>query len=118
MYQLKYQKKSNDDTPGVSDFKLIVEDYPKIDVFIEYNEDAANVWEKYVYIKGISDLIQRRSEFNKIKADFYKYTVAIPVNVENIPPEVAGFRYVNRNSLPDYYNLKTGFKTEGELLLW
>jgi CRISPR-associated endonuclease/helicase Cas3 len=118
LYQLKYQKKSNDDTPGVSDFKLIVEDYPKIDVFIEYNEDAANVWEKYVYIKGISDLIQRRSEFNKIKADFYKYTVAIPVNVENIPPEVAGFRYVNRNSLPDYYNLKTGFKTEGELLLW
>jgi CRISPR-associated endonuclease/helicase Cas3 len=117
LYQLKYE--SDDEALGVSDFKLIAEDYPKIDVFIEYNEEAAQLWNEFVCLKNIPDLWARRLAFNRIKAAFYKYTVAVPVNIENIPPEVVGFRYVGGSSLYDYYDPKTGFKTKGELLfLW
>lgn len=116
LYQLKYE--SNDEALGISDFKLIAEDYPKLDVFIEYNEEAAQIWNEFASLKNIPDLWARRFAFNRIKAAFYKYTVAVPVNIDNIPPEVAGFRYVGQSSLYDYYDPQTGFKTKGELLLW
>ena len=54
----------------------------------------------------------------KIKSDFYNYVISIPVKAKNIPPEVLGFRYVNMESLNDYYDEKTGFKTKGEALIW
>lgn len=103
---------------NVADFKLIAEDYPKLDVFIELNEEAAAVWERFLQIKEIPELIERRLAFSRIKADFYNYTVAVPVNVENLPPEVAGFRYVNRNSLDDFYDRETGFKVRGTTAIW
>ncbi len=116
IYSLKY--KSEDESKGISDFKLIEEDYQKVDVFIELNNDAKNVWSKFEHIKEIRDLFERRLEFNKIKSDFYNYVISIPVKAKNIPPEVLGFRYVNMESLNDYYDEKTGFKTKGEALIW
>lgn len=116
VYSMKYT--SVDETPCISDFKLIDEDYPKLDVFIELNDEAAEIWRDYIRIKEIKDIIKRRLEFNKIKSDFYKYIVSIPMNVQNLPPEVAGFRYVNGNSLQDYYDEVTGFKCEGVTALW
>lgn len=116
VYSMKYT--SVDETPCISDFKLIDEDYPKLDAFIELNDEAAEIWQNYIRIKEIKNLIKRRLAFSEIKADFYKYTVSIPMNVENLPPEVANFRYVNRNSLKDYYDEYTGFNCEGVTALW
>lgn len=117
IYRLKYN--STDETKGIEDFKLIEEDYPKFEVFIELNDEAKDLWEKFTKIKEIKDLIERRIEFNKIKANFYKYVISIPVNVENIPPIINGFGYVSKSSLSDYYDEITGFKPKGDtVLLW
>jgi CRISPR-associated endonuclease/helicase Cas3 len=116
VYSMKYT--SVDETPCISDFKLIDEDYPKLDVFIELNDEAEEIWQDYIRIKEIKNIIKRRLAFSQIKADFYKYTVSIPMNVANLPPEVANFRYVNRNSLKDYYDEDTGFRCEGVTALW
>lgn len=116
IYSLKY--KSEDESKGISDFKLIEEDYQKVDVFIELNNDAKNVWTKFELIKEIRDLFERRLEFNQIKGNFYNYVISISVKAKNIPPEVLGFRYVNIESLNDYYDDKTGFKTDSEALIW
>jgi len=116
LYEMKYT--SDDETPCISDFKLIDDDYPKIEVFIELNDEAAEIWQKYLNIKKTKNLIERRLAFSQIKADFYKYTVSVPRNVQNLPPEVAGFRYVNKNSLRDYYDKITGFKCEGGTSMW
>jgi len=116
VYKLKYD--STDETIGINDFKLIDYTYPKIDVFIEIDDDAKKVWEEYVRIKEIKNLFKRRLEFSQIKANFYNYTVAVPATVDNRPPEVAGFRYVNINSLEDFYDRETGFKCEGVTPIW
>ncbi|MBC7321402.1 CRISPR-associated helicase Cas3' [bacterium] len=117
IYRLKYN--STDETKGVEDFKLIEEDYPKLEVFIELNDEAKDLWRRFTEIKEIKDLVERRIEFNKIKANFYKYVVSIPVNVENIPPIINGFGYVSNSSLSDYYDEITGFKPKGDtVLLW
>lgn len=116
VYKMKYD--SVDGTTCIADFKLIDEDYPKLDTFIELNDEAKCIWKRYVDIKEIKNLIERRLEFSRIRADFYKYTVSIPVNTNNLPPEVAGFRYVSNNMLQDYYDENTGFKCEGVTALW
>lgn len=116
VYKMKYD--SVDETTCIRDFRLISQDYPKLDVFIEINDDAKIVWGKYVKIKEIKNLFKRRLAFSEIKADFYNFTVSIPATVDNLPPEVAGFRYVNNNSLDEYYDETTGFKCEGVTAIW
>ena len=116
VYKMKYE--SVDDSTCIADFKLIKEDYPKISVFIELNDEAKYIWQRYVEIKGIKDLFQRRLHFSRIKADFYKYVISVPMETNNIPPEVAGFRYVANNMLDEYYHKNTGFMTQGVMALW
>lgn len=116
LYKMKYD--SCDGTPSVMDFRLIEETYPKIDTFIEIDNDARQAWKEYLKIKEIVNLFERRLEFNQIKADFYKYVISVPATVDNIPPEVAGFRYVNFESLDNYYDSETGFRCEGVAPIW
>lgn len=116
VYKMKYE--SSDDTVGIADFKLIEEDYPRIDVFIELNEEAGEIWKYYLDIKEIKNLLERRRQFERIKADFYKYVVSVPLKTENLPPEVAGFRYVGHNVLREYYDENTGFICKGVVALW
>jgi len=116
VYRLKYT--SNDQQVGIADFQLIEEDYPKLDVFLEINEEAQEVWNAFLEIKEIKDLWQRRLAFDKIKGDFYQFVVSVPIKVENLPPEVSGFRYVNNDSLSDFYDPETGFKLKGGSAIW
>jgi CRISPR-associated endonuclease/helicase Cas3 len=116
VYKMKYD--STDETTGIADFKLIEEDYPRLDVFVELNEEAKEIWKNYVGIKEIKNLLERRREFDKLKADFYKYIVSIPLKTDNLPPEVAGFRYVGNNVLREYYDENTGFICKGVVALW
>lgn len=116
VYKMKYD--STDETAGIADFKLIEEDYPRLDAFVELNEEAKEIWKNYVGIKEIKNLLERRREFDKIKADFYKYNVSIPLKTDNLPPEVAGFRYVGNNVLREYYDENTGFICKGVVALW
>jgi CRISPR-associated endonuclease/helicase Cas3 len=108
--KLRYD--SEDDTISISDFKLIDEDYPKIDVFIELNDEAADIWKKYMNLKNIDDLFLRKKTFDSIKADFYQYVISIPANTKNMPMMVGEIGYVKQAILKDYYDAETGFITK------
>jgi CRISPR-associated endonuclease/helicase Cas3 len=116
VYRMKYE--SVDGTRCIKDFKLIEEDYPKFDVFIELNEEAQQIWKRYTEIKEIKDLFERRLHFSRIKADFYKYTVSVPQKIQNIPPVVKDFLCVSNNTLNEYYDKYTGFITKGVTAIW
>ncbi len=62
--KLRYDRKSSDEL-SISDFKLIQEDYPKIDVFVEYDEIAAKVWKEFERIKMIKKFFERKNEFKR-----------------------------------------------------
>lgn len=109
---------SSEGAYSISHFKLIEEDIPKFEVFIELDEEAHRVWQQYIELKKIKDIFERRERFKKFRADFYKYVISIPVYTKNKPPIIEGFGYVNKNSLNEYYDKFTGFKCEGELSIW
>lgn len=116
IYALKYQ--SEDQTLSIADFKLINNDYPQLEVFVETSKEAEEIWRRYCELKEIPNIIERRKVFDTIKKDFYTNVISIPQNSKNIPPLIHGFGYVGKNVLNSYYDQKTGYKSEGETEIW
>ena len=115
--KLKYDNEGGDEL-SISDFRLIEEDYPKIDVFIEYDNDAKKIWEEFQRIEQIKDFFEREKAFLQIRKDFYNHIISISMFVENLPPKVGDFYYVTKAQLEDYYDIETGYKTRMEISLW
>jgi CRISPR-associated endonuclease/helicase Cas3 len=108
--KLRYD--NEDETISISDFKLIDEDYPKIDIFIELDEEAKEIWRKYMNLKNIENLFERKKTFETIKADFYQYVISTPLNTKNRLEMVGVIGYVKQAILKDYYDDETGFITK------
>jgi len=117
--KLRYD--SEDRSISISNFKLIEEDYPKIDVFIEVNEEARKIWREFVGLRDIDNLFLRKKTFDAIKAEFYQYVISIPMNTKNMPQAIVGeIRYVKQTLLNDYYDVETGFITKDtkSVVIW
>jgi CRISPR-associated endonuclease/helicase Cas3 len=116
--KLRYDSEDHDNI-SISNFKLIDEDYPKKDVFIEIDDGAKDVWRKYLELES-KELFERKKAFDAFKADFYQYVISIPTNVKNSPPEAGFLSYVRNAVLSDYYNLETGFITKDDrsIVIW
>jgi CRISPR-associated endonuclease/helicase Cas3 len=108
----------SDEGPYICDFKLIEEEMPKVDVFVEIDREAQEIWQRYCEIRELEDRWERMREFEKIKAKFYSYLISVPANSQNIPPQVEGFYYINYADLSRYYDPLYGFKCESELAIW
>ncbi len=107
-------KFSSDDV-SIRSFELLEDDEYKQDVFIELNDFASEVWKKAKgIVKNLKDrkitLFEAKEEFEKIKADFYKFVVSVRIK-ENKPPfdEELKIHFVNKGLLSKYYDKETGF---------
>ena len=97
----------------LSDFKLVEKEYPEVDVFIELDDNAKSLWQKYQEIKSIDDLRKRKKEFLGIKKEFYDYVISIPKNkARGLINEDEEIAYVSNNELKHYYDPETGFKRD------
>ena len=67
----------------LKDFKLIEEDYPKVDVYVEDDGEAAEIWEEYCSVKAIKDWKQRRARYLKIKRQLLEHVVSVPESYRN-----------------------------------
>lgn len=97
----------------LSEFKLIEQDYPTIDIFVEISKFANKTWTAYQQIKSDKNLsgFQKRNEFLKIRKQFNDYIISVPKSY------AAGFEegiinHVHKDELPIYYDLETGFKRD------
>jgi len=106
----------------IASFKLIDNDIPKKDCFVEIDEKAAELWIKYNELKNIKNIFDRRKEFDKIKSEFYQYVISIPDTKlqKNLPPRLRlnDFFYISYSQLKEHYDLETGFKAEAETSVW
>jgi CRISPR-associated endonuclease/helicase Cas3 len=59
------------------DFKLIKEDYEKVDIFVELNNEAKRIWDTFSAIMKEDDIKKRREKFLEIKKEFYSYVISI-----------------------------------------
>jgi len=110
--KLRYD--SQDDKVSISKFRLIEEDYPKLDVFVEVDEYAQQIWQRYTILVKIKDLFERKKSFDLMKADFYQYVISVPRNVKNRPPRVGEMGYIELPAIHDFYDDKTGFIPKDE----
>lgn len=113
VYFLNYDK--------IQDFKLIDENYEKVDIFIEINEEARGIWNRFLGLSDIEDKWQRREEFYRFKNSFQKYIISVQNNAEWLNPfkanMVAGLYNISLDVVDTYYKVKgkgdTGFITQG-----
>lgn len=104
----------------ISEFNLIEEKGEKIDIFVELDDEAVQIWKQYQQIMTISEPLERKRCFKEIKRNFYHYVISVQLNKakENLPPENLGIRYIAKSQLDDYYDLETGYKPTSEVFIW
>ncbi|URA11172.1 CRISPR-associated helicase Cas3' [Thermospira aquatica] len=110
--KLKYDTEDKN-VPSISAFKLIEEDYNKIDVFIEFDDIAKGVWQDFLKIKEIGNRFLKKQHFDSIKDQFYQYVICVPASIKNSLELVNGIYYLSNDKLREFYDLETGFITEG-----
>lgn len=94
-------------------FKLIEEDYPKVNVFVEIDKEAAEIWRQYQEMQSEKDHIERTKKYLKIKKDFSEYMISVPEKFgHSLIVDGSNIGYVSFNELPHYYDMDTGFKRE------
>lgn len=93
-----------------NNFKLI-EEQNKVSVFIETDENAMEIWNKYVDILNEQDLLKRREKLDVIKNDFYDNVINVFKDKvrEN---EVQGIAHVGYSALDNSYDINTGYILE------
>jgi len=114
----------------LAEFKLIKEAPYKVDVFVEFDEKAKEVMNKYIEIITNEDLIsfEKKNEFAKIKKDFYDYVISVSKNKINdsfLPTVDQEFGlnypidmyYISDDNLKDYYDKDIGFIVKDNNLL-
>ena len=97
----------------ISDFRLIKEDYWKVDVFVEVDEEAKQIWSKYEGIMKKEDRLERRREFLKLKKRFYDYVISVDAKKVGavVTENEYNIGYVSLDDLERKYDLETGFIT-------
>ncbi len=93
------------------DFQLIQNDYIKLDVFVELDAVAQNLWKKYQYICEIKNPLERKNEFLGIKKQFYEYVISVSKDkAQSLLYLDIGIGYVSHKELDSWYDKETGFK--------
>lgn len=108
------------DYDTLNSFKLVEDGAESESVFIELDEAAQALWQRYETLAEVKDRWERRRQFNEFRADFFQYVIQVRVRQlqENLPPTVNGLLYVSRGDLETHYDSQTGFKVESESPCW
>lgn len=96
--------------------KLIEEKIEKVDVFVEVNNEAKELLNRFMNIKNNYYGFERKNEFLKIKSDFYKYVISIDkrqIGSTNYIEDENLF-VVSKDDIGRKYDLDLGFIPEGD----
>ena len=95
-------------------FKLIEEDYPKVDVFVEIDDQAKEIWRQYRDLQTEKNHLERTKKYLKMKKDFSEYLISAPDKfAHSLIVEGSDIGYISNAELPNYYDAETGFKRAG-----
>jgi len=92
----------------IKKFKVIKEIPDFIDVFVEVDEYARKVYNKFLEILEIKDFKERYLNFLKLRQDFYNYLVSVPKNFVSF--DLKPFPRIKFENLEHFYDLDYGFK--------
>ncbi|HQA61649.1 MAG TPA: CRISPR-associated helicase Cas3' [Methanothrix sp.] len=94
-------------------FKLIEEDYPRVNVFIEQDGDAVEIWKRYKEMQSENDHLERSKKYLKIKKQLSEYIISVPERSgHSLIVDGSNIGYISMHELPNYYDMETGFKRD------
>ncbi len=94
-------------------FRLIEEDEPRVDVFVETDERASDVWQAYRDLRSERDLWERRRRYLRLRNALSDYMISLPRRLAaDLVVENQGTGYISMAELPHYYDPETGFRVE------
>lgn len=94
-------------------FRLIEEDEPRVDVFVEVDERAAEIWRMYRDLRSVRDIWERRRRYLSMRNALSDYVISLPRRIAvDLVTEDQGLGYISMDELPHYYNRETGFRVE------
>jgi len=98
-----------------SDFRLIDDKagYEKIDVFVELDDEAVEIWKEYILIKSLKNPFERKERSLRIRKKFNEYIISIPKKDFSCEePEDLNIGYIPFEQIEHYYDPDTGFVLE------
>lgn len=111
-------------------FALIEEECQSESVYVQLNQEAKDLWQKYVTIcSEEADLFVRKEKFAEIKSRFYDYVINVPIRwkesrIDFDSDPIYGFYVSSLNSPSVYYpycendyRKNTGYKKVNGLIL-
>jgi len=97
------------DYQGLANFRLI-EDQDSASIYVELNEEAENVWQRYETILGKCEGLQAKEEFLRIRQPFYDFVVNAPERSVRELQYVKGFYRIPNGRLDEFYDREIGFR--------
>lgn len=94
-------------------FKLIEEDEPRVDVFVETDERAADIWQTYRDLRSERNLWERRRRYLRMRNTLSDYMISLPKRISADLVMEQGIGYISIDELPHYYDRETGFRLDG-----
>lgn len=90
---------------------ILIENYgEKTDVFIEIDEKATEIWERFKENRSIYDPFERKNDFLSFKSEFFEYVVSVDTSkLGTVYPEEEWIAFVSKEDLNRKFDLETGF---------
>lgn len=113
----KFSKRNSEENQlrYAEDFKLIEEKQNTINVFIELDEKAEQIWNEYENIlkEDNENKWEQKAKVDNIRRKLAEYVVVVRLGkdslLNNLPPVVNGYYYVEKQMLEFYYSQEYGF---------
>lgn len=97
-----------DDIP--KKFVLIENDLEKTDVFIELDDKATEIWERFLKNRSIKDPLERNNDFLSFKSEFFEYVVSANTSkLGTVLPGTEWIAFVSKEDLDRKFDKETGF---------
>ncbi len=103
------------------DFQLIPQDYYRLPVFVEVDNEATQAWESYKELSTIKDWKKRQDKYISLKRSLYSHVINVPhksiAQIMADCEEFNGLIRVKREFARKYYDKNMGFVGAGGVRL-
>ncbi len=95
-------------------FKLIEDDLPTVNVFVELDETAEKIWKQYQDLRYEKYNLERTKRYLRMKKCFSDYLISAPKKFAGpLVLDDSNIGHISRVELDNFYDKKTGFKRSG-----
>jgi len=95
-------------------FKLIEDDIPAANVFVELDETAEKIWKQYQDLRFEKNNLERTKRYLRMKKCFSDYLISVPKkSAGTLVMDDSNIGHISRVELDNFYDKTTGFKRSG-----